>query len=111
MFSAMPVETHKRLEFFRLVLILRDKGIVEIPVRLSEDFESILHQARSILSDPSLLSPDTHPQAVQLAIEFQGDPTLVEVLNGVQSVTDISPEIASSALRSLEPKIASANGP
>ena len=46
MFAAMPSDTDRELEFFRLALLLIESGAAEVPAPLSLHFDSVLKQAR-----------------------------------------------------------------
>ena len=107
MFAAMPSENAKRLEFFRLALLLVNRGNHEIPAPLSAHFDSVLRQARLLLEDPTVISPDVIPQAVHLANDFRAIGGLKDALNGVERIGDVSKEIAHKVLRTLEPNVAS----
>ncbi|ESX29446.1 hypothetical protein X765_13615 [Mesorhizobium sp. LSHC440B00] len=109
MFAAMPSENLRRLEFFRLALLLIDRGNRDLPPRLSEHFDCVLHQARALYADPKSISPEVIPQAVHLANDFHIISGLRDALDGVDRIGDVSPEIAHKVLLSLEPAIASAD--
>ncbi len=109
MFSAIPSENAKRLELFRLALILVNRGNQEIPAPLSTHFNCVLQQARLLLEDPRTISPEVIPQAVQLANDFRSIAGLKDALEGIERIGDVSPDIADKVLRSLEPNIAPAD--
>lgn len=109
MFSAVPSENAKRLELFRLALVLINRGTQEVPIPLSTHFNCVLQQARLLLRDPKAISPEVIPQAVQLANDFRSIIGLKDALEGVERISDVSPDIADKVLRSLEPNIASAD--
>ncbi|MCZ7859202.1 hypothetical protein O9X81_21605 [Agrobacterium salinitolerans] len=109
MLAAMPSENSRRLELFRLVLVLIDRGSRDIPHPLTLHFNDVLHQARILSDDPDTLSPDVTPQAVQLAsdmIVYQG---LRDALQGVENIGDVSPAVAHKVLQNLEPRLAPAD--
>ncbi|RWB19925.1 MAG: hypothetical protein EOQ40_17485 [Mesorhizobium sp.] len=107
MLAAMPSETSRRLELFRLALSLIDRGKSEIPSPLSVHFDDVLHQARKLSDDPNAISPGIKPQAVQLANELRIYVGLRDALTGINSIGDVSQAIARQVLRNLEPGIAS----
>ncbi len=109
MFAAMPTESDRQLEFFRLALLLIDRGSKDLPPPLCAHFDQVLQQARSLLADPQSISPEVIPQAVHLANELMKVAGLSDALEGVQRIRDVSPEIAHKVLRSLEPNLASAD--
>lgn len=106
MFAAMPTNSARRLEFFRLALVLIDRGNHDIPPPLSEHFEQVLHQARLLIADPSAISPQVMPQALRLANDLRLTSGLYDALAGVQQLCDVSPEIAHRVLQTLEPSFA-----
>ncbi|MCK5911081.1 MAG: hypothetical protein KAG62_14135 [Caulobacter sp.] len=107
MFAAMPSESSRRLEFFRLALLLVDRGSRDIPPPLSEHFDRVLHQARLLVSDPGAVTPDVVPQAVHLANDLRRAAGLRDALAGVERISDVSQEVAHKVLRNLEPNLAS----
>lgn len=109
MFAAMPTESDRQLELFRLALLLIDRGNNDLPAPLCIHFDRVLEQARSLLADPQSISPEVIPQAVHLAHNLQKVEGLSCALSGVQRIRDVSPEIAHKVLRSLEPSLASAD--
>lgn len=109
MLAAMPSENSRRLELFRLVLVLIDRDSRDIPHPLTLHFNDVLHQARILSDNPDTLSPDVTPQAVQLAsdmIVYQG---LRDALQGVENIGDVSPAVAHKVLQNLEPRLAPAD--
>ncbi|WLS00723.1 hypothetical protein [Shinella sumterensis] len=108
MLAAMPSENNRRLELFRLALVLIDRGNRELPHPLSLHFDDVLHQARILSDDPSAVSPDVTPQAVQLANDMRVYEGLRDALAGVNSIGDVSQTVAHEVLRNLEPRLASA---
>lgn len=109
MLAAMPSENSRRLELFRLALILIDRGNRDLPEPLSLHFDAVLHQARKLSDDPDAISPDVTPQAVQLANDLRVYEGLREALAGVNSIGDINPAVAHKVLQNLEPRLASAD--
>lgn len=109
MFAAMPTESDRQLEFFRLALLMIDRGNSDLPAPLCVHFDRVLEQARLLLADPQSISPEVIPQAVHLAHNLKKVEGLSYALSGVQRIRDISPEIAHNVLRSLEPSLASAD--
>jgi hypothetical protein len=106
MLAAMPSENSRRLELFRLALVLIDRGNSNIPHPLSLHFDSVLHQARKLSDNPHAISPDVTPQAVQLANDLLVYEGLRNALDGVNSLEDVSQAIAHKVLRNLEPSVA-----
>lgn len=109
MLAAMPSENSRRLELFRLALVLIDRGSCALPLPLSHHFDAVLHQARKLSDDPDAISPDVTPQAVQLANDLRVYKGLREALAGVSSIGDINPAVAHKVLQNLEPRLASAD--
>lgn len=109
MFAAMPSETDRELEFFRLALLLIERGAPEVPAPLGHHFDSVLEQARLILANPQTISPDVIPQAVHLANDLKMIDGLGDSLSGVWGIRDLSPEIAHNVLLTLEPSFAPAD--
>ncbi|MBE1508359.1 hypothetical protein [Rhizobium viscosum] len=109
MLAAMPSENSRRLELFRLALVLIDRGNDRIPQPLSLHFDCVLHQARLLSDNPHAISPDVTPQAVQLANDLLAYKGLRDALDGVNSLDDVSQAVAHKVLRNLEPRIASAD--
>lgn len=109
MFAAMPTESDRQLEFFRLALLLIDRGNNDLPEPLCAHFDRVLEQARLLLANPQSISPEVIPQAVHLANDLKMVAGLNDALSGVQRIRDVSPEIAHKVLRSLEPDFASAD--
>lgn len=109
MFAAMPSDSDRQLEFFRLALLMINRGASDLPAPLCLHFDRVLQQARLLLADPQRISPEVMPQAVHLAIDLQTVEGLNEALSGVHRIGDVSPEIAHKVLRSLEPYCASAD--
>ncbi len=109
MFAAMPTESDRQLEFFRLALLLIDRGNNDLPAPLCLHFDRVLEQARTLLADPQSISPEVIPQAVHLANDLKKVAGLSEALASVQRIGDVSQEIAHKVLRSLEPNLASAD--
>lgn len=107
MLAAMPSENSRRLELFRLALVLIDRGSGEIPRSLSLHFDNVLHQARILSDNPQAISPEVTPQAVQLASDLRVYVGLRDALHGVNSLGDVSQAIAHQVLRNLEPRVAS----
>lgn len=109
MLAAMPSENSRRLELFRLALLLIDRGNRSLPKPLSLHFDVVLHQARKLSDDPDALSPDVTPQAVQLANDLRVYDGLRDALAGVNSIRDVNPAVAHKVLQNLEPRLASAD--
>lgn len=107
MLAAMPSENSRRLELFRLALVLIDRGNPSIPPPLSRHFDEVLHQARVLSDDPNAISPDVTPQAVQLANDLRVYEGLRDALSGVDTIGDVSQSVAHKVLRNLEPRLAS----
>jgi hypothetical protein len=106
MFSAMPSERTRRLEFFRLALVLVDRH-AELPPSLSAHFDQVLREARLLVLDPHAVTPDVAPQAIHLAIDLLRGEALRDALCGIERISDVSPEMAHEVLRKLEPTLAS----
>lgn len=109
MFAAMPTESDRQLEFFRLALQLIDRGSNDVPVPLRLHFDSVLAQARLLLADPQSISPQVVPQAVHLANDLKRVEGLSDALADVHRIGDVSPEIAHKVLHTLEPNLAPAD--
>lgn len=109
MLAAMPSENSRRLELFRLALVLIDRGNYVVPMPLSHHFNAVLHQARKLSDDPHAVSPDVTPQAVQLANDLRAFAGLRDALAGVNSIEDVDPVVAQKVLRNLEPRLAPAD--
>lgn len=109
MLAAMPSENSRRLELFRLALLLIDRGNRRLPTPLSLHFDVVLHQARKLSDDPEAISPDVTPQAVQLANDLRVYVGLRDALAGVNSIGDVNPAVAHKVLQNLEPRLASAD--
>lgn len=109
MLAAMPSENSRRLELFRLALLLIDRGNHNLPAPLSLHFDVVLHQARKLSDDPDAISPDVTPQAVQLANDLRVYEGLRDALVGVNSIGDVSSAVAHKVLQNLEPRLASAD--
>ncbi|MQW89126.1 hypothetical protein [Sinorhizobium saheli] len=109
MLAAMPSETSRRLELFRLALVLIDRGSQEVPLTLSRHFDDVLHQARRLADNSRAISPEMTPQAVQLANELRAYDGLRDALSGVNSIKDVSQATAHRVLRNMEPRLASAD--
>jgi hypothetical protein len=107
MFAAMPSESSRRLEYFRLALLLIDRGSSQIPSPLSEHFDQVLHQARLLVVDPSAVTPEVVPQAVHLANDLRRATALRDALAGIERIGDVSQAVAHKVLRNLEPCLAS----
>lgn len=106
MFSAMPSERTRRLEFFRLALVLVDRH-ADLPPSLSAHFDQVLRQARLLVVDPQAVTPDVPPQAIHLAIDLLREGALRDALSGIERISDVSPEVAHEVLRNLGPNLAS----
>ena len=109
MFAAMPSDTLRRLEYFRLALQLVDRGSAHVPTRLSEHFDQVLSQARILVVDPTAVTLDVIPQAVHLANDMRRGSALRDALDGIAGLADISPMIAHNVLCSLDPNFASSD--
>jgi hypothetical protein len=109
MFAAMPTESDRQLEFFRLALRLIDRGSNDLPSPLCAHFDRVLQQARQLQADPESISPDVIPQAVHLANDLKKVAGLSDALADVERIGDVSQEIAHKVLHSLEPNLASAD--
>lgn len=109
MFAAMPSDTDRELEFFRLALLLIERGAAEVPAPLSLHFDSVLEQARLLLANPKSISPEVIPQAVHLANDLRMIDGLGDSLSSVWGIKDVSREIAHNVLLTLEPNLASAD--
>lgn len=106
MFSAMPSDNARQLEFFRLALSLVGRGSA-LPSPLTEHFERVLRQARLIALDPTALTPEVAPQAVYLANDLNRAADLRAALEGVERIDDVSRDVAQKVLLSLEHQVAS----
>lgn len=106
MLAAMPSENSRRLEMFRLALVLIDRGNQDLPHPLLLHFDSVLHQARLLSDDPNAISPDMTPQAVQLANDLRVYEGLRDALAGVNSIGEVSQAVAHKVLRNMEPRLA-----
>ncbi|WP_438853229.1 hypothetical protein [Brevundimonas nasdae] len=109
MFAAMPSDTDRELEFFRLALLLIESGAAEVPAPLSLHFDSVLKQARLLLANPQSISPEVIPQAVHLANDLRMIHGLDDSLSSVCGIKDVSQEIAHNVLLTLEPNFAPAD--
>ena len=107
MLAAMPSENSRRLELFRLALVLIDRGSRNIPNSLLLHFDNVLHQARKLSDNPDAISPQVMPQAVQLANDLRAHEGLRDALDGVNSIGDVSQMVAHKVLQNLEPRLAS----
>lgn len=101
MFAAMPSESSRRLEYFRLALLLIHRGSNEIPSPLSEHFDQVLTQARLLTVDPGAITPNVVPQAVHLANDLRRITALRDALAGIESMQDVSQSVADNVLRGL----------
>ena len=99
MLAAVPSENDRRLELLQLALMLIWRGTNALPKPLTDHFDRVLAEARSLANDPSAISDHLAPQAMQLANELTANPELREALFSVTSINDISPELAHRALR------------
>lgn len=109
MLAAVPSETDRRLELFRLALLLISRQNTQLPPPLAEYFESLLAQARLLVHDPSRISHGQLPQAMQLANEFRSNEKFSHALADVNRIQDVSPQVAQKALSTLEPVLAPAD--
>lgn len=109
MLAAVPSDADRRLELFRLALLLNSRSNAELPSALATYFNEILSQARSLILDPNRISNLQMPQAIQLANEMLSNDRLRALLEGVESIDDMSRERAERALLTLEPELASAD--
>lgn len=109
MLAAVPSEADKRLELFRLALLLSSRGSSTLPPRLGEYFDLLLRQAQSLVRNPDEISAAQLPQAMQLASELMSNRELSAALSEVRSAEDLSPAVALKALSTLEPVLAPAD--
>jgi hypothetical protein len=107
MFAAMPSDNARGLEYFRLALLLIDRGTKDLPPLLSEHFNQVLHQARLLVIDPTSVSPSVVPQAVHLANDLLRVTALRDALEGVEKIADVNAVVAHNVLRNMEPNFAS----
>ena len=94
-------ESPRRLELFCLVLVMVNRGNRAVPLPLAVHFNCVLTQAKALASDPRQLSPQTIPQAVQLANEMRCFGELRDTFLQVASLEDVSPEVAHRALQNM----------
>lgn len=109
MLAAVPSDADKRLELFRLALLLSSRSNATLPPALAHYFNEVLAQARVLIVDPSQLSNSHRPQAIQLANEMRTNEPLRSFLEGVDAIGDMTRENARRALSTLEPQLASAD--
>jgi hypothetical protein len=105
MLAAVPSDESKVLELFNLALqIVRDRGA--IPSALSEHFNSVLSQAKSLAVDPASVSGGITPQAIQLACRLRQTTELRREIDNVPNISAITPDVASKILASLGERVA-----
>jgi hypothetical protein len=109
MLAAMPSEADKRLELFRLALLLSSKNKAALPPALEAYFNAVLFQARLLILHPDRIANLQTPQAIQLANEMRSNERLRELLEGIENLDGMSRELAERALSTLEPDLASAD--
>jgi len=109
MLAAVPSDADKRLELFRLALLLSSRANAALPPALASYFSEVLAQARLLILDPDQISHLQRPQAIQLANEMLSNELLCGLLEGVDVVGDMTKENARLALSTLEPQLASAD--
>src|SRR5262249_34430648 len=101
MLAALPSDESKVLELFNLALhIIRERGV--IPQTLSDHFDVVLRQAKSLADDPTAASGGISPQAIQLACRLRQVSDLRAVVDEVSGIATITPALASRLLDSLE---------
>jgi hypothetical protein len=105
MLAAVPTDESRTLELFDLALrIVCEKGI--IPHQLSEHFDAVLQQAKSLAANPSSVSGGISPQAIQLACRLRQTSELREAIDRVTGIASVTPDLASKILASLGERIA-----
>lgn len=109
MLAAVPSDADKRLELFRLALLLSSQANGSLPPALANYFDEVLAQARLLIVDPGQLSGVYRPQAIQLANEMRTNGPLRGFLEGIDAIGDITRENARLALSTLEPQLAPAD--
>jgi len=90
------------LDLFRLALSMLEKGDTNIPVTLKQYFAEILIQAKALAHNPSLVSSDTKPEAIELAVEIREINDLLEQLDQLDSLDSVPPQLASQLLKKME---------
>jgi hypothetical protein len=105
MLAAVPNDESKLLELFNLALhIVCNKRA--IPRALSDHFDAVLTQAKSLATDPSSVSGGISPQALQLACRLRQASELRAVVESVSGIATVTPDLASKMLASLEERLA-----
>lgn len=99
MFAA--VKTSHESELFKLALELIASS-EKLPESMVDHVDSIIKQAKAIASAPSAITPDSLPEAIDLAIGLARKPDLSNDISGVKSIKSISPVLASTILKDME---------
>lgn len=109
MLAAVPSDADKRLELFRLALLLSSQPNSTLPPALAIYFNEVVAQARALILDPTQISSGQRSQAIQLANEMRKNEPLRSLLQRIDTIGDMTRDNALLALSTLEPQLASAD--
>ena len=101
MLAATSSRSDRTLDSIRLVLLLEAKE-QDYPETLKSHFKMILEQSLQLLNSPTELISSALPEAVTLAIKMSSDEALFNALEPINTIDDITSDLAKIALSSLE---------
>jgi len=110
MITAMPVTNNSTLELFKLALTMIQSQEHDIPKTLTDYFIEILTQTTSIIHNSHNVSPDIMPEAIELAVDFSNDEELLKILDDLNSIEKMTPDVASQLLNKMETPPVCQNG-
>jgi hypothetical protein len=106
MLAAAPAEDARILEVFRLALAMVGQGKSDIPPQLVSYFDTVLEQARRLSTDPKSVSSPIMPEAIQLALELRDFKSFRDAVDGITTLSAVSPSQANEVLSSWERLVA-----
>ena len=110
MLAATPTVTNNTLDLFKLALAMIENGDTNIPDSLKEYFTEVLIQAKIIANDSNLITHETKPEAIELAVDIREFNEFLQILDNVNSIDNISQETAKNLLDRMEVQSVCQNG-
>lgn len=102
MLAAKHAFNQSTLDLFRLALSMVENQETNIPSTLKDYFSDILNEAKMLANDPSKISQETKPEAIELAVEFLAYKDLLSELNDLDNIESVSPAMAKQLLEKME---------
>ena len=101
MFAASSPST-EWLGVLRIALMMKAKAEQNVPQRIGAYFDTLVSQVRCLAGEQCILSKETLPEAIRLAIIVKEQAPLRTSFNGVQNYESITPGVAWELLTAID---------